>query len=69
MRELSIGYRHGRENGVRGVMDFLAEEPSGGAGTGRPELKRETRDWLSQYSVRESQRIAHNRGASGCCQQ
>ncbi len=50
MRELSIGYRHGRENGVRGVMDFLAEEPSGGAGTGRPELKR-AREFAKSRSV------------------
>ena len=29
-------------------MDFLAEEPSGGAGNGRPGLKRETGGWLPQ---------------------
>lgn len=32
----------------RGVMDFLAEEPSGGAGNGHPGLKRETGGWLPQ---------------------
>lgn len=27
--------------GVRGIMDFLAEEPCGGVGTGCPGLKQE----------------------------
>lgn len=40
--------RHERESGLRGIMDFLAEEPSSGAGTGCPGLKRETGVWLSQ---------------------
>lgn len=39
--------------GVRGVMDFLAEEPSGGAGTGSPGLKWETGGWLPQLSAQE----------------
>lgn len=34
-------------------MDFLAGEPSGGAGTGCPGLKRETGGWLPQQSVPE----------------
>lgn len=51
MGELSIGHRHGTEKWVRGVMDFLAEEPSGGAGTGSPGLKWETGGWLSQCLV------------------
>lgn len=45
--------RHGREKrarrlGVGSVMDFLAEDPTRGAGIGCPGLKRETGDWLLQ---------------------
>lgn len=40
-------------DGVRGVMDLLAGEPSGGAGTGSPGLKRKTGGWLPQLSAQE----------------
>lgn len=37
-----------RERGEKGIMDFLAGEPSGTAGSGCPGLKRETGGWLPQ---------------------
>lgn len=48
----ALGYNGHRDmRGKRewgGVMDFLAKEPTGGAGIGCPGLKRETGDWLPQ---------------------
>lgn len=38
----------GGRGGVRDIMDFLAEEASGRAGTGCPGLKRVTGGWLPQ---------------------
>lgn len=45
---LQWAQRHSRERGLKGVMDFLADEPSCRVGTGCPGLKRETGGWLPQ---------------------
>lgn len=47
-REGKEGEGVGLRVGWGGVMDSLAEDPTGGAGIGCPGLKRETGDWLLQ---------------------